>query len=321
MTRVLLAISIIVLVALAAGCKKDAFDIPLERIDVPTGADARCLFIKGDSLFVAGGDFDQTGFIAASALDDLSFDWQRTDFKRELYSMAYHQDRWYAGGDSLLVYRGRRLADMPQYYWKREDWVSDLSNHPIRDMAQDSNGLLMVAGRKLAFGVVFQSYDDGESWDPIEPENELRCAHLQSGRAWVAGNGILMRSQWGSGVWERLALDDLYITDLHFDSGTEGWALIEDGRVLRTSDGGTTWQASRKKGGLSFMHRMAKAGDYIVCVGEGGMLSYSKNGGGDWNESEVEGKPDLNDVLIHNGRCFIAADGGQVIAFLLDDLK
>ncbi|MEQ9186973.1 MAG: YCF48-related protein, partial [Cryomorphaceae bacterium] len=282
MNKVLPFLSIAVLLTISASCKKAAFDIPLERIDLPVDADARCLYIHGDSIFVAGGNVDQTGFIAGSALDELSFQLQRSDLKRELYSFAYHKERWYAGGDSLLVYRGRELSSMPQYYWNRADWVSDLSNHPIRDMAQDSTGILMVAGRKLAFGVLYQSFDDGGSWSPLEPENELRCAAIQDGLAWVAGNGILMRSQWGSGAWERLALNDRYITDLHFESASDGWALIEDGHVLQTSDGGTTWQEVRKKGGMSFMYRMATEGASILCVGEAGMLSYTTNEGMDW---------------------------------------
>ncbi|NQV51708.1 MAG: hypothetical protein HQ500_00915 [Flavobacteriales bacterium] len=320
MFRYILHISVALVLLTAMGCRKDAFDADFTRIAFPTDADARCLFLKGDSLYVGGGNFDQEGYVAAGALNTLDFDLLRSDFKREIYSLNFHKERWYIGGDSLLMYRGRQLRNMPQYYWKREDWVSDLSNHPIRDMAQDSTGILMVAGRKLAFGVVYQSYDGGEGWDPIEPENEMRCAHVRDGFAWVGGNGILMRSEWGSSVWERLPLEDRFITDLHFTTAISGWALTEKGAVLATTDGGSSWDAVRSDK-LPFMSRMAVAGDFMVCVGESGTVAYSTNTGADWKVQSIEGSSDLNDVLIWNGRCYIAADGGQLITFLLDDLK
>lgn len=155
---------------------------------------------------------------------------------------------------------------------------------------------------------------------PIEPENELRCAHLRDGFAWVGGNGILMRSTWGSGVWERLPLEDRFITDLYFTDATSGRALTEKGAVLATKDGGNSWNPVRS-GKLPFMSRMAAHGDFIVCVGEGGTVLHSTDGGANWKVQVVEGSTDLNDVLIHEGQCFIAADGGEVITFLLDDLK
>lgn len=300
------------------GCQKDRIQLEYEVINLPVHSEVRCIFPLGDSLILAGGDVDQNGFVLKGSVDNGQFVVVKNDFRRELYAISYHQNQWYAAADSILLYRGSKLQTLSEYYWNEADWVSDLSKHPIRQIAEDSTGILMVAGAKLAFGVVYQSYDQGRSWSPLEPENELRCATIKNGRAWVAGNGLLMRSAWGTAEWEVLRLEDRFITDLHFLNEKEGWALTVDGSLLETEDGGEHWE-ERHTGRNSFMHGLDVSSNLVIAVGEGGSVVYRNAKG--FRSTRLDGVDALNDVQIIGGNAFIATDQGSLLKVSLEALR
>lgn len=302
------------------GCKKDSFDVPYEVIQLPISDAARSIYLTGDSLVAVGGEFNGQGFLSVTQLGIDSTLLLRTGFRSELYSITRQKSMWYLGGDSVEFYQGADLTTISRLYWRQTDWVSDLSKHPVRDMVSDETGVLSVAGGKLAFGVIYHSYDNGGSWDPIEPNNELRCADIRDGRAWVGGNGLMMRTEWGSAEWETLPLEGCFVVDMVFANREQGWAITDKGHVLESSDGGSSWKEIQSKK-LPFMHRMASDGDAIVAVGEEGAILYRKDPQSDWKRTTISALIDLHDVKIRDGKCFVAADGGQVITYLIDDLK
>jgi hypothetical protein len=301
-------------------CRKDSFPVEVGVLPLPVSGAVRVLQVHGDSLIFAGGDVGKAGFIGVYSLGLDSTTFLRTDLKREIYSFTYDGTFWWIGGDSLLLYRGKRLDQINQLYWPENSWVSDLSVHPLRDMQSDSVGVLAVAGGKLSFGALFHSYDGGAHWKPIEPDNELRCAALADGRAWVGGNGILMRSQWGSGEWERMRLEDQFLADLLFNDAEIGYALTHEGTMLHTRDGGATWSVVSGKRNR-FMHRLARSGETILAVGERGTTMYQTSQDGPWQHTQLESEQDLFDVVIASGTCYMAADGGEVIRFSVEALK
>jgi photosystem II stability/assembly factor-like uncharacterized protein len=83
---------------------------------------------------------------------------------------------------------------------------------------------------------------------------------------------------------------------VHFVSPQEGWVVGIDGIVMRTSDGGETWEVqcglvdSGAIGDLSFVEAMENPGLYAVdfagsrgvVVGETGSLFVSDDGGRSW---------------------------------------
>ena len=305
---------------LLQACKKESLDIPFVEIEVPGEGAVRSMYLLNDSLILVGGDYDSHGFIAVAELGAKEAVVLRNNIQKECYSIGKSPNKWYIGGDSLDFFTGDSIQRMKRYFWNEPDWVSDLSKHPIQDIAADKLGILAVAGRKLAFGVIYHSYDGGETWNPIEPDNELRCAAIKDGVAWVGGNGMLVRTQWGSGVWERLRLKDRFIVDLSFQSAETGLALTINGALLQTNDGGDTWEELVNKR-MAFMHRMAVDRDFIIAVGEKGGLLYKTGTDAAWQERYLNEEMELNDVLIQDGRCYIATSEGKVIHLSLDDLK
>src|SRR6185295_7318408 len=86
----------------------------------------------------------------------------------------------------------------------------------------------------------------------------------------------------------------------HFPDVQHGWAVGLDGLLMRTSDGGATWEAVRGNpavGSLEAMgflealkgaglYSIAVEGDYGLAVGDLGMILVSNDGGATWKQQE-----------------------------------
>lgn len=290
----------------------------LTVIDLEHEREVRCLYAYSDSIFIVGGDFNRSGFIGVLPNSAAQYIPIRDGLKRELYSIIQHRERWYVGGDSLLLYRGKHLSTMDQYFFQQDDWVSDLSNHPIRAIAQDSQSIAIAAGGRLAFGVAYLSFDDAGSWSTYEPENEIRTVVRTEEYTWMGGNGILIKAQRGSAEWERVALDDRFIVDMVIE-GEEGWLLSIEGEIVHMTDGAEITTIHEKK--LPTMHSLAKSGSYLIAVGEEGTVLYSTDEGATWRSERIEGYGALNDVLINDDVLYMGTSVGKILSFPLDALK
>jgi len=220
--------------------------------------------------------------------------------------------------DSVEMIVSDSLTSLRTYYWREEDWVSDLSKHPIRRFAQTQDGLFAVAGGKLAFGVIYQTFDS-KQWNPLEFDNELRAISTFNNTVWAAGNGRMMRLIEGQD-WKRIDLKDQFIADLVFTSNTSGIAITFDGSVLISSDGGDSWSPIkiRSKG---FLNRVVANGDQVLAIGNAGLIGISNDQGENWKWYSLKEEVDLMDAVIVDGTCIIGADEGMLIRINLASLK
>ena len=300
---------------LIVSCQRESFNVPIEIVSLPVADPVNDLFLFNDSLYAVSGKAVFHIPSSNSTITDPVF-----IAGVELYSMSYHKGEWFVGGDEVKMFRGQHLSAMKRHNWRESDWVSDLSKHPIRVMVSDSTGLLAIAGGKLSFGVLYHSYDNGNNWQPQEPENELRAAHICDGVAWVAGNGILLKSEWGTSEWLRLPLENQFVTGIAFKNREEGWLINQKGDILSTADSGKTWNRIHK-GRSSFMHQLIRHNQVLIAVGNAGNMIVSLDSGKTWKRLKTATDADLLDAEIWGERCYVATSQGEIISFLIADLK
>ena len=300
------------------GCSKDQLDIDYELISLPFDEKVRCLEVHGDSLIIGGGNANSTGFIIQSDLNASTFNLVASDLDREVYDVTRYQGSWYIGLDSVEILFSSDLSSFQTYYWREEDWVSDLSKHPIRRFAQTNDGLYAVAGGELSFDVIYQTINANE-WNPLEFDNEMRAICTFDNTVWAAGNGRLMRLTEGE-EWQRIDLKAQFIADMIFTSPVSGIAITFDGVVLTTSDGGDSWSETESKN-KGFLNRVVASGDQVLAIGNAGLIGVSNNQGESWKWYSLKEEIDLIDALIFNGECIIGAEEGMLVRFSLASLK
>jgi photosystem II stability/assembly factor-like uncharacterized protein len=138
-------------------------------------------------------------------------------------------------------------------------------------------------------GDVIRTDDGGQIWMPASTEHNdtsyrapirsLQFLDEQSG--WVAGmQSYLARTSDGGGTWEPASIPDTRSPEslaagitarpsfwsLFFIDSEVGWVVGEEGVMLSTADGGTTW--TRRSTGLKDAHSVAKAEKIPTARGE-----------------------------------------------------
>ena len=110
---------------------------------------------------------------------------------------------------------------------------------------------------------------------------------------------------------------DVTLTALYFHDTKHGWAAGHDAAILRTEDGGETWQVAHlaprdERPLLDILFRDAQNG---IAVGAYGTFLESRDGGRSWSARKIlNGDPHLNALAAGSGgKQFIAGESGIVL--------
>jgi photosystem II stability/assembly factor-like uncharacterized protein len=110
----------------------------------------------------------------------------------------------------------------------------------------------------------------------------FRTADFINGTGWIAGNGILLKTEDGGQSWSELPMNmDIYAID--FINDREGWAIgvkYRSANILNTQDGGLSWEIQKDFGGST--DNIHVINDTTVYVGSDRELLKTLDGGLNW---------------------------------------
>lgn len=316
------AFYLICLITLGA-CDKELKTIEFEPITFEGDAPIRSLESFGDNIVAVGGEKDGMGFIAVADIDLLDFQVIHHEVRRTVYSAEYFLGRYWFGLDIAQLNYAITLDQLEPYYFNEKDWVGSLYQHPIRKMERVGGEFFAIAGGQLTKGVIYQSSDSTRSWNPIEIDHELRAicsvGDSMDWQAWVGGNGILLTKSKGEGEWDRIDLEDIFIVDLVFEDHDLGWLVTYDGRIMKTKNGGKTWDEVHKAKGQRFVNRMRYANGHFMVVAQDGLWAHSTDGES-WQWYDLETNQDLLDVWIGDEQFIVGTEMGEVYRISFSNL-
>jgi len=192
----------------------------------------------------------------------------------------------------------------------------------LRAIACKGADQAVVAG---AAGVVLTTFDAGASWDRVllGEAVELRAVALSAGAlGYIAGDGLLLRSQDDSRTWSPLAIaahDWTAITTT--GAGTTALLTSAAGQIFRLQD---TQLALVHAGDGSLLAGIAVTPDgaQAVAVGQSGLVLRSDDAGEHWTTEPPVTSRDLYAVRIAGDASLIVAVGqsGAVVRIGKDDI-
>jgi photosystem II stability/assembly factor-like uncharacterized protein len=183
----------------------------------------------------------------------------------------WFQDRnrgWAVGAFGALV----TTTDGGRHWSSQQQLVDNPDEFHLNTVTGDGEGRVFIAGEG---GVMFRSLDGGDNWETIEPfyDGSWFGTVYEAQRDVLLAFGLrgnLFRSTDFGASWDPI-INDNHITLAGGTSGPEGEIVLVGGvgTVLRSNDGGESFQRTMIEDRLSLSSGMSRKGR-LILVGQGG---------------------------------------------------
>ena len=190
------------------------------------------------------------------------------------------------------------------------------------------NGHVVAAGE---YGTILLSDDAGNSWQrrsysreiytPItdQPPAGRRGRHGRTSRNSEDSSDQDSPPMWADDRDRSLeelnpdAADEARFTDLVFADPLHGWLVGEFGMVLRTHDGGVTWQRIATGTEAVLYAVAASSPNHVMVAGSGGLLLESHDAGTHWKTLATPSRENLFGLSLTSSRATVVGARGVVL--------
>lgn len=190
---------------------------------------------------------------------------------------------------------GYMVGDYDSKVWRSTDggshWTSRTSIPSeyftrIRFFSKQTGVCISVAGK------IGRTTDAGETWTDVSTQGHSYCSIScpDSLTGYAAGglnsNAIIMKTTNAGANWQTVtypygANDKIY--GVHFLNKDFGWVVCREGKISRTTDGGTSWTTSIPYSRLTLYGCSSiGAGDSVWAAGTYGSILFSSDSGSHW---------------------------------------
>jgi photosystem II stability/assembly factor-like uncharacterized protein len=302
-----------------ASCRKEAsvsFRV-FRELACPVNADFSALRMA-DSLHgvAVGGIPWASGFIISTS--DGGLTWQSdTVLNRKMESVSFDRGgQAYVCGQDLALYRPPGSP-----HW--DDFRVNFQWNRACHFWDDRHGA-MVGGGTFRFGQM-SVFGPDAFWRLdtfFDTDNAMAAVWFSdSVTLHAVGMGWIMRSTDAGKTWDRLDITGDFFCSVHFPSVSTGYICGSSGTILKTSNGGMSWQTLRKGGSTGRRNQPFRAlwfagNEKGYLVGDDGLFWQTENGGADWQQ--VEEAPEgiyFTAIYARADRGWAVAKGGRMFYF------
>jgi photosystem II stability/assembly factor-like uncharacterized protein len=136
-------------------------------------------------------------------------------------------------------------------------------------------------------GQIFHSTDGGQSWTlkaTVTGTNLQMIQFFDLQEGWVIGGDAFYHTLNGGQTWTRSTVPpNTWAYGARFFDRLHGVAVGEYGNIVRTTDGGTSWQTIQPQGSGQRLWDIEYSGaDTVFLAGDNGVISRSTNAGATW---------------------------------------
>ncbi|MHB8652574.1 MAG: carboxypeptidase regulatory-like domain-containing protein [Terriglobia bacterium] len=144
------------------------------------------------------------------------------------------------------------------------------------------------ADLRLELGQTTQSVEVTAAVTSLEVQAQSAAVQAEPATPqWRVGRRGLIQKRDANGKWKKQESGvKAHINDIAFSNPDDGWAVGQDGTILRTTDGGATWTKLPKPTGEDLVHVKATSNQQASVVTRGGQTFETTNGGKTWRSKQ-----------------------------------
>ena len=304
-------------VLLASSCKKEQIELLTQEIDTGTSLNLYDIFFANDSIGYACGGDKWTKGVFTRTLDG-GKTWSKAD---SIYNVAAYAIHFFTAGEGIVAGNASDWATTTDS--GRSFILTNSDYHPINDIAlRDKNTWVRVGGEGFADGFISSSSNAGASWKYTHlPNNMTAVQFADSNTVFASGYGVIYRSSDAGANFSPLEVRGDFFIAMDFLSGQLGYFAGYEGSILKTSDGGNSFQKVRG-GNAPFSPRVHfqaikfwnESVGYVV--GENGVMFKTENGGADWKKIKSFTNVTLRAIHLFSAESgTVCGDNGKMFLF------
>ncbi len=274
--------------------------------------------INQDTIFVCGGlQYDASTILKT---ENGGQSWRKIDFDigKVVFDMQFLNEKV----GFITVYDGKilRTNDGGETWSIYQMQVLEHPWQPLRavHMVNDTLGFV-VGGLGYNQGVIMRTVDGGDSWQNYWVDEEMRDVWFTNPKiGYACGYGVIYKTLDGGDNWFPLDVRGDFFTSIFFPSEQVGYAVGNQGLIVKTENAGHKWFTIKGNGGLKRQHfeRVYFTDNLNGYVVGRNVFWRTKDGGDNWqNIEEIDFEKFNSIILLNNQEGLIVGEEGCLVKF------
>ncbi len=308
----------------APSCSKEASIAPSFEI-LPSNSNNflwRTYFVSDSIGYICGGEQYTASTLLKTTDGGNTWKNKETSINKTLFDLHFFdKDHGIAVGyDNKIIhtYDGGNSWQLQQIHYNDSEWLPLRSIHFVNDTLG-----LIAGGIGYSLGVILRTTDGGQNWDYELFDREFRdIVLLNDSIGYVCGYGAIYKTTDGGISWFPLAVSGDFFTRLHFPSLAVGYAVGNQGAIIKTETAGLHWE-TLQSANTFLQNRQNLESVYFVNEEKGyivgrNTLSYTTDGGYTWQAIADLDFSRFTDIHLRTDqKAFIIGDKGTIASLYL----
>lgn len=185
----------------------------------------------------------------------------------------------------------------------------------------DANNGFLIAVTNSSQVIAYRTTDSGDTWTPISSTSNLQTQAVTYATSSImystGGDQKISKSTDSGNTWTTIktGINTYYYFGINFKDANNGVVSGEDGEVLMTTNGGTTWTQILSTG-YENLYSLIYRGSKIYAGGTDQNIYYSSNDGGSFtavNTSSTSPATLYGIAVFANGEALLCGSQGSII--------
>jgi photosystem II stability/assembly factor-like uncharacterized protein len=310
---------ILLFISSLSACKKDEIELLTDEVNSGTKFDLWDVQFVSDSIgYMCGGQYWDLGVCMKTT--DGGHTWNDSNyiFHGGAFSMHFfnEQEGFICGINNQIAFTANGGNTFSSVY------IDPVHIPAYQVVFNDRQHGVVASGGSFGQGTLSHTADGGLTWSQTEyTHNFASISYADSNTVYAGGYGVVYKSTDKGASFNPTYAKGDYFKGIHFFDPITGIAVGYEGLIIKTRDGGQTWDKSKLGNGPFSKREYLSGVDFWdnntgYVFGEYGAMYKTTDGGDNWQKVKQFTGEHIRGIHLFNAReGIVVCSGGKVFLF------